>query len=62
MLFLDRHVDECVIINGDIVVKVIKLKHDKVRLGFSAPPGVTIDRTEVAMRKRQKELESKENG
>ena len=53
MLALTRKPEERVIIGDDIVVTVIEIKNGRVRLGFSAPDGVTIDREEVFLRKRE---------
>lgn len=47
MLLLTRHEDEQVIIDGKIVVTVVRLAGGRVQLGFTAERGVTIDRMEV---------------
>lgn len=47
MLVLSRRIDEDIIINGDIVVRVVRIAGGKVRLGIEAPKGVTIDRREI---------------
>lgn len=52
MLALTRKQGERIIIGGNIVVQVVDIKGDKVRLGIEAPREVTIDRQEVAQRKR----------
>jgi carbon storage regulator CsrA len=41
VLVLSRHVNECV------VVTVAEIRGDKVRLGFSAPREIRVDRSEV---------------
>jgi carbon storage regulator len=51
MLVLSRHVGETVVIDGDIRVTVVSIQGDKVRLGFTAPASVTIDREEVHRRR-----------
>jgi carbon storage regulator len=51
MLVLTRKKEEEIIIGGGIVVKVIEIHGDRVKLGFSAPPTVTIDRSEVVIEK-----------
>jgi carbon storage regulator len=53
MLVLTRKKEEEIIIGGGIVVRVIEIRGDRVRLGFSAPPTVTIDRREVAIEKEK---------
>ena len=47
MLVLSRRVGEEIIIDGHIHVVVVSVKGDKIRLGVSAPPSVTVDRKEV---------------
>lgn len=47
MLVLSRHLGESIVINGNIVVTVVDVKHDKVRLGISAPKEVPIYREEL---------------
>jgi carbon storage regulator len=51
MLVLSRHIGETVVIDGDIRVTVVSIQGDKVRLGFTAPASVTIDREEVHQRR-----------
>jgi carbon storage regulator len=47
MLVLSRQRDEVVKIGDDIEVTVIDIRGDKVRLGFTAPKGVSVHRQEV---------------
>lgn len=59
MLVLTRKPGERIIINdGKIVIEVIDILYDKVRIGFTAPDDVDIDREEIYKRKQR----SKENG
>jgi carbon storage regulator len=53
MLVLTRRVGEEIVIDGNIHVVVVGVKGDKVRLGLSAPPSVTIDRKEVHERRAE---------
>lgn len=48
MLVLSRKIDEQILIGDDIVLTVLRLDRDRVRIGFKAPPGVRIYRTEIA--------------
>lgn len=50
MLVLTRKVNEKIVIGGGIVVTVTKVQDGRVRIGIEAPPGVRIDREEVARR------------
>lgn len=54
MLVLTRLCDESVMIGQDVEVKVVDIRGDKVRLGFSAPPNVAVDRKEVFLQKQSK--------
>jgi carbon storage regulator len=47
MLVLTRKAKESIVINGDIIVTVVSIAGNKVRLAFSAPPDVRIDREEI---------------
>jgi carbon storage regulator len=53
MLVLTRRVGEEIIIDGNIHIMVVAVKGDKVRLGISAPPSVTVDRKEVHDRRAE---------
>jgi carbon storage regulator len=45
------------VIDGNIHVKVVAVKGDKIRLGVSAPPTVMVDRKEVHERRADFEYE-----
>jgi carbon storage regulator len=47
MLVLSRKVGESVVIDGEIVVRVVEITGDKCRLGFEADPSIPIHRQEV---------------
>jgi carbon storage regulator len=47
MLVLTRAKDEVIMIGDDIQVIVVDVKGDKVRLGITAPKGVSVHRKEV---------------
>jgi carbon storage regulator len=47
MLVLSRHIGEEIVIDGNIRVKVIAIRGDRVRIGIVAPSDVTVDRQEV---------------
>ncbi len=47
MLVLSRKPMQRIMIGNDIVLTVVDIRHDKVRLGFEAPPEVAIHREEV---------------
>lgn len=53
MLVLTRKLNQRIEIAGGIIVKLVEIRGDKVRLGITAPPGVTILREEVADRVRK---------
>ena len=53
MLVLTRSVGEEIVINGNIRVKVVLVKGDKVRLGITAPASVPVDRQEVHERRAE---------
>jgi carbon storage regulator len=47
MLVLSRKLDESIVIDGRIIVKVLRLEGDVVKLGIIAPPDVPVHRQEV---------------
>ena len=47
MLVLTRHRDESIMIGSEIEMKIVDVRGDKVRLGFSAPMSVQIHRKEI---------------
>jgi len=51
MLVLTRRVGESIVVDGNIYVTVISVAGNKIRLGISAPPSVTVDREEIMKRK-----------
>jgi carbon storage regulator len=48
MLVLSRKVNERIVIDGNIVVTVVRIRGEIVRLGVDAPRDVTVHRQEVA--------------
>ena len=47
MLVLTRRLEQSVFIDGDVVISVLAVDGDRVKLGISAPPHVSILREEV---------------
>lgn len=47
MLILSRKENESVVINDDIIIKVISIDKNSVKLGFEAPPEALILREEL---------------
>ncbi|MCK5612433.1 carbon storage regulator CsrA [Candidatus Pacearchaeota archaeon] len=46
MLVLSRHKEESIMV-GDVEVKIIDIRGDKVRLGITAPRDIPVHRREV---------------
>ena len=58
MLVLSRKKNEDIVIGegaGKVVIRVVEIVGDKVRLGFIAPDGVRIMRTEIIGTKPEKQ-------
>jgi carbon storage regulator len=53
MLVLSRKLSQQVIIGSDVSITIVRIDRNNVRLGISAPPGVSILRQEL-FEKRQK--------
>ncbi len=47
MLVLSRKLNEKIVINGNIVVTVVKVDRNQIRLGIEAPRDVAIQREEL---------------
>src|SRR5262245_27772665 len=47
MLVLSRRLGEEIVIGGDIRLTIVAVKGERVRIGVTAPPAVTVDRQEV---------------
>lgn len=47
MLILSRKLNESIVINGNIVVKVLRIERDTVKLGIQAPPELPVHRQEI---------------
>jgi carbon storage regulator len=47
MLILSRKVQESIVIDGRIVVKVVRIDGDQVKLGIEAPNSVPVHRQEI---------------
>jgi carbon storage regulator len=52
VLVLSRKAGQAVLVNDNITLTIVSVKGDTVRIGFTAPPEVLIDRAEVRDRKR----------
>jgi carbon storage regulator len=52
MLILTRNLGQTIMIGEDIVVTVLGVKGNQVRIGVQAPREVTVDREEIAERKK----------
>ncbi len=50
MLILTRKVGQSIIIDGDIVVKVLSDNHGQIKIGIDAPQEVPVHREEVYKR------------
>jgi carbon storage regulator len=50
MLILTRKVDQGIVIQGNIVVTVLRVERDRVKLGISAPQEITVLREELLQR------------
>jgi carbon storage regulator len=48
MLVLSRKLGERIVIDGNIVVTVVKIDRNQVRLGIDAPKDVSVYREEIA--------------
>ena len=63
-LILSRYVEQEIVIGttaGEVMIKVIEIRDDKVRLAIDAPKQIPVDRREVYEAKRQARAVTKPN-
>ncbi|MBS0235768.1 MAG: carbon storage regulator [Proteobacteria bacterium] len=53
MLYLTRKVDETIVVNNNIIIKVVEVRNKKVKLGIEFPPTATVLRGEIYEKIRQ---------
>ncbi len=56
MLVLSRKPNESIVINDNVVVKVLGVRGDTVRLGIEAPGEIPVHRQEVYEKMRNQEV------
>lgn len=56
MLILSRKVDESIIIDGNIEIKIVELEDGKVKIGIEAPRHIEIMRKELYKRIQEENL------
>ena len=47
MLILSRKVGQSIVINGNVIVKVVRVDGDQIKLGIQAPESVKVNREEI---------------
>lgn len=47
MLILSRKLNESIVIDGRIVVKILRIDKDAVKIGIQAPPEMPVHRQEI---------------
>jgi carbon storage regulator len=47
MLILSRKLNESIVIDGKIIVKIVKVDGENIRLGIEAPSNIAVHRQEV---------------
>jgi len=52
MLILMRRPGETICVGDDVTITILGIERNRVRLGVKAPRDITVDRQEVAERKR----------
>jgi len=58
MLILSRRLNESIVIDGQITIKILKVEGEVVKLGFQAPASVSIHRQEVYDEIKRRTLEA----
>lgn len=58
MLVLSRKVDQMIVIQGNITIKILEINGDRVKIGIDAPRHVVILRQELTEEIKQENLEA----
>jgi carbon storage regulator len=58
MLVLSRKLNEKIVIDGGIVITVVKIDRNQVRIGIEAPGHVSVFREEIAPARRGDQAEA----
>lgn len=53
MLVLTRKVGEEIVIGDNVRLRIVAVQNQRIRLGITAPPQVTVDREEVQERLKE---------
>lgn len=60
MLILTRKLNEEIVIDGEITIKIISISENQVKLGFDAPKNIEINRKEVFEKVKESLLKAAE--
>lgn len=60
MLILTRKLNEEIIIDGEITIKIISISENQVKLGFDAPKNIEINRKEIFEKVKESLLKAAE--
>lgn len=60
MLILTRKLNEEIVINGEIIIKIVSISENQVKLGFEAPKNIDINRKEVFEKVKESLLKATE--
>ena len=47
MLVLSRKVDEVIVIDGRVHLRILQIRGNRIRIGIEAPDGMSITRSEI---------------
>ncbi len=60
MLILTRKLNEEIVIDGEVTIKIISISENQVKLGFDAPKNIQINRKEVFEKVKESLLKASE--
>ena len=56
MLVLSRKLNEKIVVNGDIVITIVKIDRNQVRIGIEAPGHIPVYREEILVGREKARL------
>lgn len=61
MLILSRRINESIVIEDDVKIKILDIQKNQVRIGIEAPKDIPVNRKEVWLHMQEEKRKNKHN-